>query len=102
MTEWTDYTTRAVRQHGARMDWSEINETFVPYFHGPRIKVRIGDTEYTGRVGVTAGWRPALLLMRRSSDHGSSILLTEGVELLAVQRGRQYVLVNESNGSCGW
>ena len=93
MSEWTDYVARAERTHGEKLDLSEINQAFVPYFRGPRIKVRVWGDEMTGTVGITTGWKPALLLMRRSSDHGSVYLLESDAELVAVQRGRTYVPV---------
>jgi hypothetical protein len=44
----------------------------------------------TGTVGVTTGWRPAFLLMRRRTDHGSSDVLRPDDRIIAVQRGRTY------------
>lgn len=89
--------TFACELQGLRFDPSELNPAFAPYFDtGQRIKVRFwqdDDLTYTGTVGITTGWRPAFLLMRRSSDHGSSWLLTQGVELLAVQINGKYVEV---------
>lgn len=92
MNEWSDYVNRARAKHGDKLDLSAIAEKFLPYFRGPRIKVQpwYQDDTITGTVGVTTGWQPSLLLMRRSSDHGSSILLDDRFEVVAVQHGRQY------------
>lgn len=91
--EWEAYLQRARHRHGDKLDLSNIPEKFIPFFHGPRLRVRMYDQEITGTVSVTTGWRPALLLMRRSSDHGSSDLLNHDTEILAVQHGRTYVPV---------
>lgn len=91
---WSATVQRLQHQFGDRLDLSEISEKFLPYYEsGERIKVRDADMEVTGTVSMTTGWRPCLLLMRRSSDHGSSHLLLDRTELIAVQRGRKYVPV---------
>ena len=88
------YVNRARATHGAELDLSEIPAKFLPYFQtGQRIRVRMYDQEITGTVSVTTGWRPALLLMRRSNASGSSDLLRDDTEIVAVQHGRTYVPV---------
>lgn len=94
--EWEQYVQRARARWGERLDLSDIEERFLPYFRGPRIKVTSwGDTR-TGVVGVTTGYKPALLLIHRRSDRGSSDVLGPRDELVAVQRGRKYVEVATS------
>lgn len=93
---YQQYLDRARHQHGDRFDGSDLYPQFRPFFQGPRVRVRTtydnGETyERTGRVSVTTGWRPAFILIHRSSDHGSSDLLGERDRVVAVQRGRQYV-----------
>lgn len=86
------------QQHGDKFDESELRAAkhFAPYLHnGTRLKVRrdYGDGEYherTGTVGKTTGWRPAFLLMHRSSDRGSSDVLGPEDEITHVHDGRGY------------
>lgn len=88
---------RAMTRSSHEFDDSELCPKFVPYFENEcRIKVRYtfasGEVyERTGTVGVTSGWKPAFLLMHRSSDISSSDVLSERDEIVAVQRGRKYV-----------
>ena len=75
------------------IDRSALASSFAGY-HGTaqRIRVRFASgAELTGTVGKTTGWRPAYLLMLRSSDRGSPHLLTIDDQIIAVQRGRRYV-----------
>jgi hypothetical protein len=63
------------------------------YASKTRVKVtnqRYGDTR-TGIVSRTLGWRPTLLLMHRSSDHGSSDLLNPDDVVVGWWNGRKYV-----------
>lgn len=96
METFDNYLTRQRAEYGDRFDPSSLAPQFIPYLNsGQRIKVRStygGDEVYerTGTVGVTGGWRPAFLLMHRSSDIGSSDVLGRKDEIVAVQRGRKY------------
>ena len=91
MTRFSDYIARKEREHGTRWDTSGLDTRFVPYFNsGERIRVRTWGEEITGTVGVTTGWRPAFLLMRRSNSIGSPVVLGPDDEILAVQRGGKY------------
>ncbi len=97
MNETRNYAAMIERrkaQYGERFDDSSLAEAFRPYLQtGQRIKVRFSFGEMTGTVGVTTGWKPCFLLMRRSSDRGSSWTLSTDDTITAVQRGRQYVEV---------
>lgn len=92
-------------QHGERFDDSDLRAAkhFAPYYrNGVRLKVRrdYGDGEYherTGTVGKTTGWKPAFLLMHRSSDRGSSDVLGPEDEITHVHNGRQYVPVRPAS-----
>ncbi len=84
------------REHGDRFDASDLERAahFAPYLRtGLRLKVRKGDFERTGTVGKTTGWRPAFLLMHRSSDRGSWDVLGPDDEIVATWNGRQYMPV---------
>lgn len=91
---------RGQAQYGEQFDASSLEPRFAPYLRtNTRIKVRrVYDNgeieERTGRVGVTTGWRPAFLLMHRSSDTGSSDVLGSSDEIVAVKVGRYYIPVS--------
>ena len=93
-------------KHGAK--WSDENASDMlngpwreHYESGQRVRVvTVYGTgpdreEYvrTGIVSITTGWRPAFMLMHRSSDHGSSDLLGSSDVVSHVQRGRTYAPV---------
>lgn len=75
------------------LDTSDLDaaDQFRPYLHSStRLRVRRvypgGEVyERTGTVGKTTGWKPAYLLMHRSSDHGSSDLLGPDDKIVAVK-----------------
>jgi hypothetical protein len=57
------------------------------YNTNERVEIDLyGDGAYIerGRISTTTGWRPSFLLMRRRSDHGSSILLDQRAKILRV------------------
>lgn len=89
------YIAEGERAHGAKFDPSDMLacEPVIRHnFLGPRVKV--SHPVYgvrSGRVSKTTGWKPALLLMHRSSDHGSSDLLGPLDRVIAVHDGRSYV-----------
>lgn len=93
---YEDYLNRKRAEHGERFDPSDLAEQFIPYFISrERIRVEgLADEPLTGTVGVTTGHKPAFLLMRRSSDHGSMWLLSDEHRITAVKRGRDYVAVS--------
>lgn len=98
-TEYEQFIARAsvrAAMQGHAFDDSELWPQFVPFFRGPRVRVRTtydgGETfERTGRIGATTGWRPAFLLIHRSNDHGSGDVLGEHDEIIAVHDGKRYV-----------
>lgn len=76
---------RARAKWGDKLDLSGLPDKWRPYLNGPRIEVALdGEGVTRGRVGITTGWRPVFLLVRRRSDRGSSIILVESDELLRV------------------
>jgi len=105
---WQDYERLWRAEHGNRLDLSELHEKFRRYFLShQRVKVRAYYPESgesytrTGRVGKTTGWRPAFLLMHRSSDRGSSDVLSERDEVVAIKRGRKYETIKFCRGETG-
>lgn len=100
MTELQDRYERGHRQYGEQWDPAEMDAC--PHLHhayntSERVEVvrqypdgNPGEPR-RGRVSTTTGWRPAFVLVHRSSDHGSADLLTTSDRIVAVQRGRTYV-----------
>lgn len=92
MNEWERYVERAKREHGDKLDLSEVEAVSLEirrHFQGARIEVGryVGTDEpfiRRGRVSITTGWRPALMLMSRVDSRGSSDLLTGKDVLLKV------------------
>ncbi len=88
MSNYTDFLERAHAKWGDKFDASDLCEKFVPYYNSKRrIKVRVHtlDEVNFGTVGVTTGWRPSFILLHSSRSIGSSILLDNRDEILAVQ-----------------
>ena len=89
---YADLVYRRQREYGERFSEADLDKRFISFFEsGERIRVFDLDQEITGTVDVTTGWKPAFLLMRRSSDMGSGILLGPKTKILAVQRNGRYV-----------
>lgn len=107
--EFDDYVSRKQQEHGDKFDASELWQKFWKYYGSDtRVKIRAyypdsGESyTRTGRVSATTGWKPAFLLMHRSSDRGSSDVLSERDEVVAVQRGgRKYVTIKFCQGETG-
>jgi hypothetical protein len=103
MSSYAEYVNRLAAKHGEKFSDVELSAKFRPFFHGQRIRVQTTygtgpDAEVytrTGTVSGTGGWRPSLMLMHRSSDHGSSDLLRDSDVITHVQArdGRTYVPV---------
>lgn len=87
MSRYSEMVDRGKRRHPGKFDESDLAPQMVRWFNnGMRIKVRsAAGTERTGRVGVTTGWKPAFLLMHRSSDDSSSDVLGLGDQVIGVQ-----------------
>lgn len=95
MRSYQDFIARKTQEFGDKFDASDLDPRFIEFFNsGQRIKVRSFGEVVTGTVGVTTGWKPAFLLMRRSNSVGSTWLLGPHDEILARQVGRTYVEVN--------
>jgi len=89
---FSQYVLKGMRKHGDKFSMADLDMRFVPYYESEeriKVKPKYGD-EITGTVGVTGGWRPSFLLLRRSNAVGSSDLLGSGDEIIGVQYGRKY------------
>jgi hypothetical protein len=90
---YADRLRRGEAEHGEKWDPSSLDAcpTLWRHYRGDRVRVRFEHgEEMTGRI-TTTGWRPAFLLVRRSSDHGSPWLLGPKDRVVAVWDGRRYV-----------
>jgi hypothetical protein len=86
MSQFQDYCDRLRAKYGDKFTDIGLAQKFRPYFRGQRIKVRFsyGETK-TGTVGGTTGWQPSLMLMLTKRSLGSSHLLSDRDEIIAVQ-----------------
>lgn len=88
---YNDYKRRKQIEYGEKFDESDLQQWAIRFFEsGQRIKVLMYGEEITGTVGVTTGWKPVFILMRKSNSHGSSDTIGESAKLVAVQSGRKY------------
>ena len=94
MNNYDELIERAKQRYGEKFDASALASQFIPYFNSEeRIKVKDYDEELTGTIGVTTGWKPAFLLMRTSRSIGSSYILKENNQIIAVKRRNKYAKV---------
>lgn len=81
---WDTAVARKRAQWGDKLDLSDINQDFTPWYHRDDIRLEVvtpwGETLH-GWVGCTTGWRPSLLLMRRVDSIGSSDVIGQGWEV---------------------
>ncbi len=75
-----------LKQYGDEFKPDALAYKFAVHFNAGqsrRVKVKFpsGETVW-GYVGVTTGWIPAFLLMRRRGQHGSSIVLSDEDEII--------------------
>lgn len=102
MSRYDDFCVRKASEYGAKFDASDLAQQFRQYYNsGERIRVDMvgidkdgqdiyGHTVITGTVGVTTGWKPVFLLIRRSGDLGSGWTLGTRDRITAVKFGRKY------------
>jgi hypothetical protein len=94
MSKYSDYLARKIEEFGVeKFDPTDLAYQFIPYFNsGERVKVSFKGEEQPrfGTIGVTTGWKPSFLLMRRSNQVGSSDLLGKFDKVVAVKKGRKY------------
>jgi len=75
--EWIDLCIQKLKGNGAIYLMGATQ--FIPYFENQRRieVVFVSGTVKRGRVGITTGWRPAFLLMLRSTSIGSQYILRD-------------------------
>ena len=90
MRNYREFCERGRQQYGSKFDTRDLDPKFIPYYEsGQRIKVESFHATACGTVGVTTGWRPVFLLMRRTTAKGSSYTLGKTDRIVAEQvRGK--------------
>ena len=89
-SHYTDMLARFQQRWGEAFDPSGLDMRFAD-FYGTRTRIGVrwsndhDEPTKFGTVGVTTGWRPCFLLIRRSSDHGSSELLDTNMDIVMVK-----------------
>lgn len=81
MTKYEQLLARKRAEYGDKFDASDLAPAFVPYFNsGQRIEVEPNHSTSgrprRGTVGVTTGWKPVFLLMKRRTSLGSTDTLS--------------------------
>lgn len=79
------------QKYGDKFDPSDLDPRFIPFYES-QTRIKIEDPGYyvpelTGTVGITTGYKPVFLLMRRKSDIGSSHILNKRTKILAWDAG---------------
>lgn len=94
MSQFDDYCARGRAHHGDKFGAGALSKKFIPYYNsGESIKVRTYMGIRCGTVGATTGWRPVFMIMARRTSTGSSYLVDDQSEILAVKRNGKYVPV---------
>lgn len=84
----------AKEKHGSKFDKSCLNPDFIKYYESQeRIKVDFGYEQLTGTIGVTTGWCPVFLLMRKSNSIGSCYTINNNDKVIAVRKNNKYIPV---------
>jgi hypothetical protein len=95
--KFTDYVKRKeyqCKREGHTFDASNLNPEFIPYWEtGQRVEVMgpiwNGHSEtMRGYIGITTGWKPVFLLMRRVGDYGSSWTIGKDDKVIKVIPGK--------------
>lgn len=87
MTKFEEYLQKKKREYGEKFDPSSLAPQFIPYFNNERriiVQIKHGE-EISGKVGVSTGWRPVFLLLKKSTSTGSSDILGQEDLIVAVQ-----------------
>jgi hypothetical protein len=84
MTKYEALIARKRAEYGDKFDDSALAPNLIDaYNSGERITIQSDFWRERGRIGVTSGWRPCFLLMRRISDRGSSYMLKASDTIVA-------------------
>jgi hypothetical protein len=92
MRNYQKYLDRKNRE--SKFDPSDLAKQFIPYYEsGQRIEVEFDgwgeeDKIQRGYVGVTTGWKPAFILVRKVNSLGSDMILREKDKILKAIPGK--------------
>ena len=97
---YNDAIERLRRIHGETLEVPVTNEGQRKWFGYPRVEITTtyesGAQEVNrGRISITTGWKPALILMSRRDSWGSSHTLDPVADIVTAwigMRGRRYPL----------
>jgi hypothetical protein len=93
-----DMIGRKRREWGERFDSCELRavDVRIVQAYGSHARIRVAGPAgtRTGTVGITTGWKPAFILMHRSSDIGSGDALSMRDVVTHVQHGHAYVALD--------
>jgi hypothetical protein len=93
MTEtYVSTLARFQARHGDKFSAPKDVDHLTRYFNGPRVEVTGPMGVRRGRISITTGWAPSLLLMHREGTVGSSDLLGPEDRVTAVidKRSRRH------------
>ena len=88
MDRYSDFVARKFQQYGDKFSGESLAAQFIPAFNnGDRFRVLVDfgyedEKPVWGYVGVTTGWKPVFLLIRRRGQNGSSEILSTGHKIL--------------------
>lgn len=74
MSKYEAYCARKLQEYPDKFDDRDLNPAFIQAFNNGeqfRVHVDFGYEKIWGYIGVTTGWAPCFLLMRRRGQHGS-------------------------------
>jgi hypothetical protein len=81
-----DFVQRQKAKHGDMFSEENLNRNFISAYNNGdtfRVLVDLGyDKPVWGYIGVTTGWKPCFLLMRRRGQHGSSDTINKECKIL--------------------
>ena len=96
MNPYDDAIARGKARWGDKFTAPQTTPEQRQYFRGPRVEVTTtydsGETFVRrGRISITTGWKPCLLLMHRTSDIGSWDTLNSNDRITAIidRRGKR-------------
>jgi hypothetical protein len=93
MNRFEEYCDRKRAEYGEKFSDASLAPQFIAAFNaGDTVRIAVPNRSDSPRprtwgfVGVTTGWKPAFLLMRKRGQHGSSYILDNDTPILATKR----------------
>ncbi len=88
MSKYSDYCSKKAAEHGEKFSADELNSAFIEAFNnGSQYRVLVdfgyGEKPTWGYVGVTTGWKPCFLLMRRRGQYGSTETINSAAKIVS-------------------